>query len=32
LYENAGDVEFGTADKASMKNTPHVPLRQITEE
>jgi hypothetical protein len=25
-------VEFGKADKAYMKNTPHVPLRQITEE
>ncbi len=24
--------EFGKADKTSMKNTPHVPLRQIAEE
>jgi hypothetical protein len=25
-------VEFGKADKAYMKNTPHVPPRQIAEE
>jgi hypothetical protein len=25
-------VEFGKADIADMNNTPHVPLRQITEE
>ena len=25
-------VEFGKADKAYMKDTPHVPLRQIAEE
>jgi hypothetical protein len=25
-------VEFGKADKAYMKDTPHVPLRQIDEE
>jgi hypothetical protein len=25
-------VEFGKADKAYMKKTPHVPLRQISEE
>jgi hypothetical protein len=25
-------VEFGKDDKAYMKNTPHVPLRQIAEE